>query len=204
MRKYLIAVALVSCASVAWANPSLVYDNPAAGVRLTGPQGWSMTPGDTIDELVNKAIDSSPAVKNVKKGFTRKWGVLVAFTKLPFGATADANSMLTLTAEQVNLPADKYTPLNYATLTLMDFRKNFPGVKMLQGPLAIKIGGKNAAMFEYECAVAVQGKSVMSKGAMYFFLKGKRGFTLACSDKADAYVMNKKLFEAAVQSFVLK
>lgn len=194
---------LAVAVSVGCANAAQLarYENQALGLSIECPKGWNSMSGDEIDAMIQKSVEASPDLKNAKQKPPKHSGILVAFSQEPFGSTADVNPMITLSSEK---PVASTTPLAYAQAALQDFKKSFPDTRAIRGPAVVTIGGRPGASFVYECTVQSKDKPILCKGAMYFFLQGKTGIMIACSDTAAGYNAKEAQFLRAVNSLVLK
>ena len=133
----------------------------------------------------------------------KKVGILVMFSEYQFGSPVEYNPSVALVTESIPEGFIK-TPVDYANASLMNIRTIFKDVKVIVAPKEYKIGTRDAAHFVYEGTMVRGYLEIRIKSSAYFFIKGKIGYTLTCTDKADHYNNNAAKFSAVANSFILK
>ncbi len=193
---------LFSAAPLASAQESLTYENKAMGVRLTGPQGWFITSGDKVKSIVDKRIGDITQLESIKEA-TRKLGVLVVFTRYPFGSQMEFNPNIVLTTEPLVREYIK-SPLDVANANILSIRTMLKDVKVITAPAAASLGGQEGAHFVYEGTRVIGYMQTRLKASAYVFVKDDTIYTLSFTAKEEDYNDNVTAFNSSIETFLLK
>ena len=211
IKNSLITAALCLCSvtflagAQAQEQEPLTYQNEAMGIKLTCPQGWFMTPGEKAKEAVAKSIADITAVESIREAY-KKLGILIIFSKYPYGSPKEFNPNITLTTEEINPEyADvTKTALDIANASIMNIKIVFKDVKLIKEPSMVTLGGREGAHFIYEATVVRGYLEVRLECSAYIFIKDNIFYTLAFTDKADEFNNSLEIFESSVNTFVLQ
>ena len=190
-----------------WSQTSgpLSYENETMGIKLTGPEGWYITPGEKAKTAVSKSIGDITSLESIKEA-TKKLGILVVFSQYPFGSPKEFNPNITLTTEQIppEYSTVYKTAIDIANGNILSVKAMFKDAAIIKEPITITVDSKEGAHFIYE-GTAVRGYSeIRIRCSAYIFIKDNITYTLSFTDKADNFKNNIKAFESSVNTFVFK
>lgn len=182
---------------------SLIYENEAMGIKLTGPQGWSLVPGEQVQKAVSKGIGEITNLESIKES-VEKLGILVAFTQQPFGSPIEYNPTIILSTESLSPEYNIKTPLDAALASVLAVKTMFKDVKIIKEPVSVTKGSIEGANFVYEGTIVRGYLETKVKSSTYIFIKDNLIYTLSFNDKADNFDNNSAAFESSYNSFVIK
>jgi len=205
----LIAVALFlyGITSLIWvqAQEPPTYQNEAMGIKLACPPGWFMAPGEKVKEMVNKNIGDITSVESIKEAY-KKLGILVVFSKYPYGSPREFNSNIALTSEEINPEYTEVfkTPLDVANANLVSIKVMFKDAKVIEEPSMVTVAGREGAHFIYEGTSVMGYLELRLKCSAYVFTKDNLVYTLSFTDKVEDFDADLEAFQSAVNTITFQ
>jgi len=163
---------------------SPTYENKELGVKITGPEGWSV-----------KSEEASPS------------SFYVIFSPYPF--TSSSECIISLMAGPQTLRKFK-TPLDVAFEQISFFQTIYKDFKIIKEPAIFTLRDQKGVNFIFEGGKDINVEDYKGhlennmKILAYIFIKNNITYLINCMDTAVNFDNNLKAFETTVNSFVLK
>jgi len=208
MAKIIVGIVFSLCITqyvFAQTQEPVAYENDAMGIKITGPQGWFITPGEKAGKAASKNVDDLTNLKSIKEAI-KKVGFLVIFSKYPFGSPIEFNHNIVLVVEKFppEYPAASKTAIGVGNANILNIKAMFKDTKIIKEPTMVIINNREGAQFIYE-GTGVRGYlETRIKCSAYVFIKEDLIYTISFTDKADDFDNNVKAFEVPLNSFILK
>jgi len=171
------------------------YKNEAVGVSFTGPRGWHSASVSQLDKVFNQGAG----------GAGQGAGLLIFFTKHPFGSTEGFNPNISLSVEDaVAVPGGKATPHSVADSIAGNLSSEIGGFRIVREPSIVIVNGREGASFIYEGKQGSDFFGPKIKACVYVFLKESSVFIMQVMDKAIDFEETLKDFEDSLNSLRLK
>ncbi len=184
---------------------SLTYENDAMGIKIAGPEGWFITPGEKVEKAVSKAAGDLTTLESIKEGI-KKLGFLIIFSKYPFGSPVEFNPTIALVTEQVprEYPTASKTAIGMGNANILTIKAMYKDAKIIKEPATVRINNKEGAHLIWE-GTSVRGYlETRLECSVYIFIKDNIIYTLSFTDKAGDLDNNVNAFESSIKTFVLK
>ena len=191
INKLVFVFCLVLMPVLIFAATPTSYENEALGVKISAPEGWFVTPGDKVQQTLNKGVDELKTLDSIKEAI-KKVGVLVMFSQYEFGAPIEYNPNVALITEPISGGYIKSVN-DYASASLMNIKTMFKDVLVIAEPKMVKLAGEDASHFIYEGSMVRGYLEIRVRSSVYLMIRDKLGYTLTCSDKAANFDNNKQL-----------